>query len=445
MVTVTERAGTNVAARLATLVSTVTGAPLPVRLRAWDGSEAGPEDGPVLVVHDKAALRRMLWNPNELGLAQAYVAGEIDVEGDLADGFRRLRRQARENGQARDHRHAAGAGVKVGIGGRARALLAAMALGVVGGRPPEPDVQAKLSGEVHSRQRDRAAIGYHYDLSNAFYETLLDETMAYSCAYFASDDPSYGLADAQRDKLDLICRKLGLQPGMRLLDVGCGWGSLTVHAARHYGVRVTGVTLSAQQRAYADAWIASEGLRELADVRLQDYRDVDDGPYDAIATVEMGEHVGAANYAVFVSRLHGLLRPAGRLLVQQMSRGRHAPGGGAFIESYVAPDMHMRPVGETVALMEEAGLEVRDVHAMREHYVRTVGYWLATLERCWAEVVDIVGEPTARVWRLYLVGGGLTFAEGRMGVDQILAVRPTAYGGSGMPAVRNDTIRSTRA
>ncbi len=451
MVTVAAPTDTSIAARLAILVTAVIGAQLPVRLRAWDGSEVGPEDAPVLVIHDKTALRRVLWSPNELGLAQAYVAGEIDVEGDLADGLRRLRRHVGENGLARDNGHTAGAGVtvgggvKVGVGARARTLLAAIALGVVGGRPPEPDVQAKLSGAVHSKERDRAAIGYHYDVSNVFYETLLDETMAYSCAYFTSDDPAYGLADAQRDKLDLICRKLGLEPGMRLLDVGCGWGSLTVHAARHYGVRVTGVTLSSQQRAYADARITAEGLRGLADVRLQDYRDVDDGPYDAIAAVEMGEHVGAGNYPAFASRLHGLLRPAGRLLVQQMSRGRHAPGGGAFIESYIAPDMHMRPVGETVALLERAGLEVRDVHAMREHYVRTVAFWLATLERRWAEIVAIVGEPTARVWRLYLVGGELTFAEGRMGVDQILAVRPTVDGGSGMPAVREYAVGSAGA
>ncbi|WP_433041177.1 class I SAM-dependent methyltransferase [Dactylosporangium sp. CS-033363] len=414
-----------VAERLGSLVSDVAGGALPVRLRAWDGSETGPAGGPTLVVRDRTALRRMLWHPNELGLAQAYITGEIDVDGDLADGLRQVWQHARTTGLA-------GRGVRVGTGDRLRALRTAARLGVIGPRPKAPEAQAKLDGRLHTKTRDRAAISYHYDLSNEFYALLLDENMAYSCAYWTSDAPGYDLAAAQRDKLDLICRKLGLRPGMRMLDVGCGWGSLTVHAARHYGVDVTGVTLSAQQRDYAAARIAALGLGAQARIRLQDYRDVADGPYDAVATVEMGEHVGDAQYPAFAAALHGLLAPQGRLLVQQMSRGRRAPGGGAFIEAYVAPDMHMRPVGETVTLLESAGLEIRDVHALREHYVRTVAAWLETLERRWDEVVDLVGEPVARVWRLYLVGGALTFEEGRMGVDQILAVRPGPAGASGV-------------
>jgi cyclopropane-fatty-acyl-phospholipid synthase len=196
--------------------------------------------------------------------------------------------------------------------------------------------------------------------------------------------------------------------------------------------RRPGVRLSREQQAYASQ--AAAGLP--VEIRLQDYRDVADGPYDAISTIEMGEHVGAGNYPVFAATLAGLLAPEGRLLVQQMSRGANAPGGGAFIESYVAPDMHMRPVGDTVALLERAGLEVRDVHGLREHYVRTVAVWAQTLERRWTEVVALVGEEVARVWRLYLVGGSLAFEEGRMGVDQILAVRPRPGGVSGMPALR---------
>jgi cyclopropane-fatty-acyl-phospholipid synthase len=260
--------------------------------------------------------------------------------------------------------------------------------------------------------------------------------MAYSCAYWTSDAPDYDLEQAQADKLDLVCRKLGLEPGMRMLDVGCGWGALAIHAARAYGVAVTGVTLSAQQRAFAAARVKSLGLAGAVDIRLQDYRDVIDGPYDAISTIEMGEHVGADRYPAFAAGLFGLLAPQGRLLVQQMSRGRRAPGGGAFIESYVAPDMHMRPVGATVDMVEEAGFEVRDVHALREHYLRTVRAWAATLQAHWDEAVALVGEPMARVWRLYLAGGALAFEEGRMGVDQILAVRPSSAGASGMPAVR---------
>jgi cyclopropane-fatty-acyl-phospholipid synthase len=420
-----------VAGRLAEVARGVLGGELPVRLRAWDGSEVGPGDAPVLVIHDRTALRRLLWQPNELGLAQAYVSGEIDVLGDLADGLRRVWRQVRDRRQAGGEQS-----VRLGAGGRLRAGLAATRLGVLGPRPSAPTVQAKLAGTVHSRERDRAAISYHYDLSNAFYELILDPTMAYSCAYWTSTGPGYGLEQAQTDKLDLICRKLGLRPGMRLLDVGCGWGSLTIHAARAYGVRVTAVTLAAEQRAYVADRADRKGLTDLVDVRWQDYRDVTDGPYDAVATVEMGEHVGAANYPAFARRLHDLVRPQGRVLVQQMSRSDGRPGGGDFIESYIAPDMHMRPVGETVALIEQAGLEVRDVHGLREHYVRTALAWLDTLERRWDEVVALVGEATARVWRLYMVGGALTFEERRMGVDQILAVRSTMDGASGVPATR---------
>jgi cyclopropane-fatty-acyl-phospholipid synthase len=417
---------------LAQLFRAAVGTDLPIRLRAWDGSEAGPDTDTVLIIRDRTALRRLAWSPNELGMAQAYVLGEIDVEGDLATGLRQVwatlgaRRQQHESAGVRPPNRAS----------RLALLPSAIRLGVLGRKPAAPSVQATLSGAEHSRERDKAAIAHHYDLSNDFYELLLDQHMAYSCAYFTSDDPTYPLADAQRDKLDLICRKLGLRPGMRMLDVGCGWGSLTVFAAREYGVQVTGVTLAARQRDYVAKRIAAAGLSDRAQVKLLDYRDATDGPYDAIATIEMGEHVGDAQYPGFAAGLYRLLKPQGRLLVQQMSRGRVAPGGGAFIEKYIAPDMHMRPVGETVALFEAAGFEVRDVHMMREHYVRTVAAWLDTLERRWDDVVALVGEPTARVWRLYLVGGALAFEQRRMGVDQILAVRPDASGVAGVPLVR---------
>ncbi|CAM5569688.1 cyclopropane-fatty-acyl-phospholipid synthase [Streptomyces spiroverticillatus] len=258
--------------------------------------------------------------------------------------------------------------------------------------------------------------------------------MAYSCGYWTSDKDGYGPADAQRDKLELICRKLRLGSGARLLDVGCGWGSLTLYAAEEYGAHVTAVTLAAEQAAYVREQVAVRGLGDRVDVQCRHYRDLAGGrgTYDAVATVEMGEHVGDAEYPGFARQLHAMLRPRGRLLVQQMSRGRVAPGGGAFIESYIAPDMHMRPLGETVTLLEGAGLEVRHVQSLREHYVRTVGAWHDTLEDRWADFVALVGEEVARVWRLYLVGGALAFAEGRMGVDQVLAVRPDEGGRSGI-------------
>ncbi|GIJ57131.1 SAM-dependent methyltransferase [Virgisporangium aurantiacum] len=418
---------TDVAGQVAALALRVIGGELPIRLRAWDGSEAGPADGPVLVVRDRTALRRLLWHPNELGVAQAYVAGEIEVEGDLTDALRRVRRRFPARADSR---------VRIRAGDVLRAAVVAVRLGIVGARPAPPAGEARLTGPEHSRERDLAVVSHHYDLSNRFYALILDPTMAYSCAYWRGLGPGYTLADAQRDKLALICRKLGLRRGMRLLDVGCGWGSLTMHAALHHGVRVTAVTLSEQQRAHVARRIGNWGLGDLVDVHLRDYRDLRGGPYDAIASVEMGEHVGAERYGDFATRLHGLLRPAGRLLVQQMSRSCGSPGGGRFIQTYIAADMHMRPVGETVDLLERAGFEVRDVQAMREHYVRTARAWLATIEQRWAEVVDLVGEPTARVWRLYLAGGALAFEHRRMGVDQILAVRPAADGSSGLPLDR---------
>ena len=312
-----------------------------------------------------------------------------------------------------------------------------MRLGIVGLPPRAPRSEAKVSGRLHSRSRDRAVIAHHYDLSNDFYSLILDEHMAYSCAYFTSDAPGYTLADAQRDKLDLVCRKLALAPGMRFLDVGCGWGSLSIHAAQHYGVQITGVTLSREQLDFAQKRAADVGVQDLIDFRLQDYRDVADGPYDAASSIEMGEHVGAENYPVFVDTVHRLLRAEGRFLVQQMSRAAGtAPGGGPFIEAYIAPDMHMRPVGETVGLLETGGFEVRDVHAMREHYVRTAVEWMANFESHWDELVALVGDEVARVWRLYLIGGTLAFEERRMGVDQILAVKPTVDGRAGLAPVR---------
>ncbi|MHB9848598.1 class I SAM-dependent methyltransferase [Streptomyces krungchingensis] len=411
--------------RLAALAEDALGGPLPMRLRAWDGSEAGPADAPVVVVRSRRALRRLLWQPGELGLAQAYVTGELDVEGDLADGLRRMWGAVRERGA-----HAP----RLTPADRARAAAAALRLGTVGPPPPAPASQARLRGGLHSKARDRAAISHHYDLSNEFYRLLLDETMAYSCGYWTSDEPGFTQADAQRAKLELICRKLGLVPGARLLDIGCGWGSLTLYAAEHHKAQVTAVTLAREQAAYVRGRIRERGLEHRVDVVCQDYRDIEGGAYDAVATVEMGEHVGDAEYPAFAAALRRLVRPQGRVLVQQMSRGTIAPGGGAFIEAFIAPDMHMRPLGQTVGMLEDAGLEVRSVESLREHYVRTVEAWHRTLEDRWDDVVRLVGEETARVWRLYLVGGALAFEERRMGVDQILAVRPTAHGRSGLPA-----------
>ncbi|HEX3715195.1 MAG TPA: cyclopropane-fatty-acyl-phospholipid synthase family protein [Trebonia sp.] len=391
------------------------GVALPVRVRAWDGSESGPAGGPVLVLRSPRALRRILWRPGELGFARAFVSGDLDVEGDLTEGLRRAMRAAR----------AARPGWGPGRLAKAASAsaIAAARLGVFGRPAAPPECELRQTGRVHSRARDRAVIAGHYDLPPSFFRLILDPSMAYSCGYWKSSDPGYGLADAQRDKLDLVCGKLGLEPDSTLLDMGCGWGSLTVHAAQHYQAQVTGVTLSAEQGGYAGARLRGLGLTGRAQVLIQDYRDNAGQAYDAIASLEMGEHVGAAMYPAFSAALHARLRPGGRLLIQQMSRGGNAPGGGPFIESYVAADMHMRPVGETAGLLEQAGFEVLGVQSMREDYVRTIRAWLGNLEQNFAEVTALIGEERARLWRLYLAGGALAFEEGRMGVDQILAAR----------------------
>ncbi|MGW0416403.1 class I SAM-dependent methyltransferase [Streptomyces collinus] len=416
-------ARTGAAHRLAALAEDALGGPLPVRLRTWDGSETGPADAPVVVVRSRRALRRLLWQPGELGLAQAYVTGELEVEGDLAQGLRAMWAAVRERGL-----HAP----RLSPADWTRVLAEAVRLGAVGPRPPAPATQARLRGGLHSKARDRAAISHHYDLSNDFYRLLLDETMAYSCGYWTDESPEACPAAAQRAKLELICRKLGLVPGARLLDIGCGWGALTLYAAQEHKAQVTAVTLAREQAAYVREQVRVRGLEHRVEVVCQDYRDITGSAYDAVATIEMGEHVGDDAYPAFAAALHRLVRPQGRVLVQQMSRGASAPGGGAFIEAYIAPDMHMRPMGETVGLLEAAGLEVRSVESLREHYVRTIDAWHRTLEERWAHFVRLVGEETARVWRLYLVGGALAFEERRMGVDQFLAVRPGATGGSGL-------------
>ncbi|MCR4514244.1 cyclopropane-fatty-acyl-phospholipid synthase family protein [Aeromicrobium sp. 50.2.37] len=427
----------NKAAALLSLAEDALDMSLPVRLRLWDGSEAGPADAPVLVLRDKRAVRHVLHSPGELGVARAYVQGDLDLEGDLAEGLRTMWEAVRV---AREADGKAGR-PKISLRLKLRGAYLAVRLGAIGRRPAAPAAESNLTGELHSRERDRAAISHHYDLSNDFYELILDPQMAYSSGFHA--DPTMSLEEAQTAKLDLVCRKLGLRPGMRMLDIGSGWGSLSLHAAAHYGVHVTGVTLSSEQRDYVMKRAAERGLQGRVDVSLRHFRDlagagVADGTIDAIASIEMGEHVGDEEYVVFTESIQRYLRPGGRVLIQQMSRSNDAPGdrpgGGPFIETYIAPDMHMKPIAKTIGLIAGAGLEIRDVQAMREHYPQTVAGWAANLEENWATAVALVGEETARVWRLYLAGGSLAFEENRMGVDQILAVKPSPAGRSDMPA-----------
>jgi cyclopropane-fatty-acyl-phospholipid synthase len=404
--------GKDVAGLTATLLAGA-GLELPVRLRAWDGSEAGPADAPVLVLRSPRALQRIVWRPGELGLARAYISGDFDVEGDLTDGLRRVRATLRQAPPRR---------LRL-VAHAPAAIRTAARLGLLVPPPAPPACELRVRGRLHSRARDQAVIDGHYDLPARFYQLILDPSMAYSCAYW---DSVRDLAAAQRAKLDLICRKLALQPGQQLLDMGCGWGSLTIHAACAR-VGVTGVTLSREQGGFVRQRARGLGLAH-ADIRIQDYRDpldapTPDGRYDAITSVEMGEHVGDAHYPAFCAALYDKLRPGGRLLIQQMSRtGR--PGGGPFIESYIAPDMDMRPAGDTMKLIEDAGFEVIGVETMRQHYARTIRIWLDRFEQNLPAVEQILTPEQVRVWRLYLAGGALAFEEGRMGVDQILAVKP---------------------
>ncbi|MFE3070778.1 class I SAM-dependent methyltransferase [Streptomyces sp. NPDC059247] len=419
------------ASRLTTFAEELSGEPFPVRLRAWDGSEAGPVEGPVLIVRDRRALRRMIWKPGELGLARAWVAGEIDVEGDLYALLDRLSGMLWERGD--DPRSLLASARDPRIRAAVRGLLR-LAGPAVPPRPPAEEMRGR-GGSRHTKGRDRQAISHHYDVGNDFYELVLGPSMVYSCAYWASDGPDASLEDAQRDKLDLIARKLNLKEGDRLLDVGCGWGSMALHAARAYGARVVGVTLSREQAAYARKRVADEGLADLVEIRVQDYRDVTDGPYDAISSIGMAEHVGAVRYREYAGILHGLLKPGGRLLNHQISR-RPEPDEESyevdpFIDAYVFPDGELAPMGRTLTTLEDAGFEVRDVEAIREHYALTLRRWVANLEADWDRAVRLTSPGRARIWRLYMAASAVAFERNRIGVNQFLAVRTPVSGHSG--------------
>lgn len=433
---------TSVAETIQEALRPVVGGSLPVQLSAWDGSVAGDPAAPHVRLNGPEALRRMLWHPGELGAAQAYVAGDIELTDSIPEVLQHVRKVGAERGLADG---------RPGVREVASALRGVLKVGgVLGTRPRDPASQIKVAGKLHSRSRDRDVIHGHYDVDSDFYQLILDDQMAYSCAYVTRGDlagvetADYTLEDAQRDKLDLVCRKVGLdqRSGMRLLDVGCGWGSLSLHAAEHYGAVVTGVTISTEQKAFIDKRIHDRGLQDLVTVELRDYRDVT-GRYDAVASLEMGEHAGDKGYPDYARVLHDAATDDARILIQQMSRrGRH-PGGGPFIEAFIAPDMTMRPVGETIEFLEQAGLEVRDVHGLREHYVWTVRSWQRRFDLHRSEIERLVPAETLRVWELYLAGGLLAFEEGRMGVDQIVAVR-RQQGPSTLPAVRPATWSDPR-
>ncbi len=420
--------GRGAAEQLARMLELVAGQPVPVRLRAWDGSEHGPPDAPLVVVHGPRAVRRVVRHPGELSLGRAYVAGEIDLDGDLLEGIAALASIGQQIGRQ----------PQLGLAERAQLLAGAFRVRAVGPEPAPPAEEITLAGDKHSKSRDRAAVSSHYDVGNDFYRLLLGPSMVYSCGYWAQESSdTYTVTEAQRDKLDLVCRKLGLDAGMRVLDVGCGWGTFALHAAQRYGVRVVGITLSHEQVELARKRVAEAGLEDRVEIRLQDWRDVADQPFDAISSIGMAEHVGEEMFAEYAGALFALLRPGGRLLNHQIARHPGpVPEQRTFTDAYVFPDGALLTLDTVVGRLEEAGFEVRDVHCLREHYSRTLRAWLANLEAHWDECAALTSLARARIWRLYLALSAVGFDRGLLRVNQTLAVRPGPMGESGMPTVR---------
>jgi cyclopropane-fatty-acyl-phospholipid synthase len=411
------------------LFAAVLGADSPVRVTLPGGSVVGPADA-ALVVHVRSieALAHLVRAPGELGLARAYVSGAVDIEGDIGLAVA-LRDRVRSASVV--NRHAA-------------ELVAALGPDLVRNPPPRPPEEIHGHRNPltrHSKRRDAASISHHYDVSNDFYRHVLGSSMTYSCAVFGDDTDS--LEQAQQNKVELVCRKLALEPGMRLLDVGCGWGAMAIHAAKHHRVRVVGVTISRPQYEHARTAARSAGVDELVEIRLQDYRDIADGPFDAISSIGMFEHVGLARSAEYFGRLRDLLRDEGRLLNHQigrpptgnkrLGRERTAVDPRGFVHRYVFPDGELLEVGQLVNAMQEAGFEVRHLESLREHYARTLAAWEANLDARWAEAAALVGEGRARVWKLYMAASAVMFRTNRLQVHQVLGVRTPPSGRSAMP------------
>jgi cyclopropane-fatty-acyl-phospholipid synthase len=411
------------ASALAPLLRELVGDALPLRVVLWDGSEIGPPDC-VATLHLKRpeALRRLLYAPNEVGAARAYVSGDVDIEGDLPTALTLLHQV-----------HPDEISIKPWVW--AQTLAAALRLGVLGRPLPPPPEEASLSGGRHSLRRDARAISHHYDVSNEFYELVLGPSMTYSCARFAT--PSDSLEQAQAAKHDLVCRKLGLQPGRRLLDVGCGWGGMVMHAAANYDVEAVGITLSRAQYDLARKRVAEAGLGNRVEIRLQDYRDLGTEQFNAVSSVGMFEHVGHARRQAYFDTLAGVLEPQGRLLNHAIS----TPDGvvldrRSFIARYVFPDGELHDVGATIDAMQKSGLEARDVETLREHYPLTLQHWVDNLMAHWDEAVELAGEGRARVWRLYMTSSILAFNTNEISVHQVLGVKTPASGDSAMPLTR---------
>ncbi|HVL31005.1 MAG TPA: cyclopropane-fatty-acyl-phospholipid synthase family protein [Solirubrobacteraceae bacterium] len=381
----------------------------PFELHLWDGTAlpatAGDGAGPVFAARSPAAVAHVLRAPGQLGLSRAYVSGELAVD-DLDALMALLRDWTPPPLDGRTK--------------RSLLLAAARAAGLMR-PPPLPRSELRPRGRRHSAERDARAVRHHYDVSNDFFRLFLGESMTYSCAVFA--DPSSDeetLVAAQERKLELVCTKLALQPGERLLDVGCGWGSFPLHAATHHGVSVVGITLSEPQARLARERAAAAGLDDRVEIRVADYRDLRDERFDAIASIGMVEHVGARNIDAYAQRLAGLLEPGGRLLNHGIARLRHGePEAGAFSERFVFPDAAPLHLSRILLALERAGLETEHVEGFREHYARTLTHWVANLDAHADEAERLAGPERMRVWRLYLRAARSGFQTGFTSIYQV--------------------------
>jgi cyclopropane-fatty-acyl-phospholipid synthase len=410
-------------------------------VRFWDGAvDRGQHTPPpfTLVLNRPAALRRMLLPPNELSIVEAYIGGDVDIDGSME----------------------AASNLSEAIGERLRTPLAvARLVGLVLGLPGDADddlaairfpEQARKLGPRHTPVRDAAAIHYHYDVGNSFYELWLDQRMVYSCAYFRSADDS--LDTAQEAKLDLICRKLRLKPGERLLDIGCGWGGLIVHAAQHYGVDATGITLSENQATLAKERIEEAGLGDRCRVAIRDYRTLNEGDsYDKISSIGMVEHVGASHLPVYFASAFRALKPGGLFMnhgIVSLSEPRPRSlrekifrkfwRADAFIDTYVFPDGKLTAAHDVIAAAEGAGFEVRDVESLREHYAMTLRHWVRALEEKSLDATALVGEHHFRIWRLYMAASANAFTNAAINIIQTLLAKPDTHGKSNIPLTRED-------
>ncbi|MBO0801487.1 MAG: class I SAM-dependent methyltransferase [Nocardiopsaceae bacterium] len=411
---------------LAEVFEAVAGPDAPVEFRAYDGSTAGVRgSGVTITVRSPVAVSYLAQAPGALGLARAYVSGHLDVDGDMYTALSRLSRAQETD---------------IGLGEKIKLLRALGGPKVLLPRIPPPPQEVRVNrrwltiGRMHSMDRDANSISHHYDVSNKFYEWVLGPTMAYTCACYPTETAT--LEEAQEYKFDLVARKLALKPGMRLLDVGCGWGGMVMHAAREFGVKSLGVTLSEQQALWAQQAIKEAGLEDLAEVRHGDYRDVKEDGFDAVSSIGLTEHIGKRNLPGYFAFLNGKLNAGGRMLNHCITRpddsGPSIKKEG-FINRYVFPDGELEGPGWLASTMNDHGFEIRHEENLREHYARTLAAWCANLDAHWGEAVAEVGQGTARVWRLYMAGCRLGFDANVVQLHQILGVKLTPDGRSGMP------------